>query len=119
MSFFQEPFDLLGSSSKIVPLMPRTRLNEMADKALHEPQLSALPRTRMLPEIIGIGAMIAACLLLFIAPIFQHSSSGNGDLAYGKAHKKTYYAENSVDESNSDTNDEIVDLVMLDTLEGF
>lgn len=69
MSLQHDPFNLLDTNARVVPLLPKNKLDAMVAKALTRPQEKPLPVARPTHKFIwsGTGFAVAACLLLLIS----------------------------------------------------
>lgn len=69
MSLQHDPFNLLGTDTRVVPLLPKNKLDAMVAKALTRPQEKPHFVTRPARKVLwsGTGFAVAACLLLLIS----------------------------------------------------
>lgn len=111
MSSLQDPFDLLETDSKVVPILPKSKLNAMVDHALTHGQMKRVPHASVSPFGMWSGgfaaAICAAFAFLFLTPSVPTIEKGQVASTVHAAHTQL---------ANEDA-DEFADLIVLDTLE--
>ena len=112
MSLQHDPFNLLDTDARVVPFLPKNKLDAMVEKALAQPQEKSRTVTRPARKFLwsGTGFAVAACLLLLISGT---STTPSNITTVETAVLISDANQTTLDETDSD----LGDLLVLATLE--
>jgi len=114
-----DPFELLDTDAKIVPILPKSRLDAMIDQAVTAKQIEA-PQPKASSLIYGRkgwwsgGLATAACLILLLT-LFPMNQTIVKNAMNPAATSVSAKSEKQIQEDAI----EISDMMLYDTLEGY